>query len=112
MSWLRAIWSRLRFRRRLAPLALPAGIVVADVRLVVHRAPNGAISYLLRDADGQPASSIAFSNLLSAVADMGCSMPGIVPSVRKACKKLDLAMGALRARARREIDAGKHDNGT
>lgn len=81
--------------------------MVVDLRLVVHRDDDGRISYLLRDPDGQPADTTALSSLFTAVADLGMSIPGLTPSVRKACKKLDLAMGALRSRARAQVAAAE-----
>ena len=98
-SILASLWTRLRWRRRLLPLALPPGTVVADVRLVVHRDPAGKLSYVLRGPDGEH-DPIALTTLFTAVADMGMAVPGLPPPVRKACRKLDDAMGALRSKAR------------
>lgn len=102
-AWLASLWARLRWRRRLAPLSLPSGTVMVDLRLVVHRDLAGKLSYLIRDPEGRQADATALSSLFTAVADLGLSIPGINPAVRKACKRLDGAMASLRAQARRSI---------
>lgn len=92
MRWLARVWSRLRWRRTLAPLPLPPGEVVVDLRLVVLASPGGRVTYLLRDPDGRVPDATALSSLFTAVADIGESIDGVHPSVRKACSRLGWAM--------------------
>lgn len=100
MTWLRRVWTRLRWRRTLAPLPMPAGdTIVTDLRIVVVRDAKGTTQYEIRTPDGQPAGRTALPDLFTAVADLGDSIDSLHPEVRKACRRLGWALHELRRMA-------------
>lgn len=106
MNWLRRVWTRLRWRRALAPLPMAAGdTIVTDLRIVVVRQNDGKTAYEIRTPDGQPAGRTALADLFTAVADMGCSIPGLHGEVKKACRKLSWALNELARVARASVGA-------